>query len=41
MIQVEQIRMCIVFHGSKPVQVAAEVDWSGRSPEQLPIQTWL
>ena len=40
-IQVGQIRMCVVFHGSKPVQLSAEADWEGRSSAQLPIQTWL
>lgn len=40
-IQVGQIRMCVVFHGSKSRQVSAEVGWSGRSPAQLPRQTWL
>ncbi len=41
MIQVGQIRLCVVFHGSKPVQLSSEADWSGRSSAQLPIQTWL
>jgi hypothetical protein len=41
MIQVGQIRMCVVFHGSKPVHFSAEVDCSDRSSAQLPNQTWL